>query len=435
MELEKPEKNEYNNYQIELQDRIKILIKAYSIITKNFSNWDPIINLNVDDLFDIVIREVIETESRKEFMFLIKKLIAKLNNGHSGYIDNVITQLSGYLDFQFGFFNEKWIISKSLNQNLLRGVEITHINDVPINDFYDSKKIYISASSEYERKSKFGTDLHEIYENEFSVTLGSGKKVQVRKVTTNLFNNYDLMETEGKWISQEKIGYIKIPSFNRQKFENKALEYVKEFMNAKVIIIDIRDNRGGATPIRLTEQLMNVPYRWWSESTVMSFGLFNYYASEKRLKKKNLSKFQDSFVDGIEYMSEMLDNGSFLSVSPFEMPKEPCFKGKIIVLVNRNTMSAAEDFCMPLKVFRNATIIGERTMGSTGQPFFIKFPLNIIMYVSTKRAYYPNGGVFEGKGIEPTSIINITQKDLLSREDIILKQAVLIANNKIIEEN
>ena len=348
--------------------------------------------------------------------------------------NSAISKLSGYLDFQFGFYDKKWLISRTLNNKLLKGTEITHINDMSINDFYEQNKKYINVSSEYERKSKFGanSNFHVIVQKEFALTSDKGEDFKVKKVSNDLFNNYDQMEANGQWISRGKIGYIKIPSFIRQKFETKALDYVQEFFEAKVIIIDLRDNRGGSTPIKLLELIMNVPYRWWSESTAMSFGLFNFYASENRLKKKRSSKPLDTSEDTMEEIFEMLDNGSFFTISPFELPKDNCYKGEVIVLVNRNTMSAAEDFCMPLKVFRNATIIGERTMGSTGQPYYIKFPMNIDLDVSTKRTYFPNGSLFEGQGIEPTIQINLTQKYFQIDNDIVLDKAILVANKKCI---
>lgn len=422
------DKHDLNNYSISLHDKIQILTKAYSIITKNFSNWDPIIDLDFDNIFDKFISKSIESESRKDFMFLMKELIAILNNGHSGYKDNVISQLTGYLDFQVDFYDQKWLISKSYNQMLPIGTEITHINDIPMSDFYDANKKYISASSEYERKSKFGSPFHEIFENEFIITIENGKKIHFKKVPTNLFMNYDQMEVEGKWISQGQIGYIKIPSFNKSKFETKALEYVQEYFNARSIIIDLRDNGGGNTPIGLIESLMNVPYRWWSEATAMSFGLFNFYASQSRLNKKTQSEVSDNFVAGMENVFETIDNGSLLMTSTFELPKDSCYKGRLIVLINRNTGSSAEDFCMPLKIFRKATLIGERTRGSTGQPYYIKFPMDIEMYVSTKRTFFPNGDVFEGRGIEPTYTINLAQKEFQLDKDIILEKAILIAN-------
>ena len=366
-------------------------------------------------------------------MFLMKELIALLKNGHSGYNDHVISQLTGYLDFEFGLYGEKWLVTRTFNKMLLKGTEITHINDIPINDFYTKHKKYISASSEYERRSKFGANAnyHVIYEKDFSVSIDNGKKVQVKKISNNLFNDYDQMEVEGKWINNGKIGYIKIPSFSKQKFESKALEYVQEFLNAKVIIIDLRNNGGGSTPINLINLLMNVPYRWWSESTAMSFGLFNFYASQKRLKKKTQSKSSDSTENELEEIFEMLDNSNFFTMSPFEEPKDSCYTGEVIVLVNRYTNSAAEDFCMPLKIFRNATLIGERTMGSTGQPYYIKFPFDIDMYVSTKRTYFPNGNIFEGKGIEPNINIDLAVEDIKLDKDIVLKKTILIAKKNL----
>ena len=52
-------------------------------------------------------------------------------------------------------------------------------------------------------------------------------------------------QTEGIWIKEGEVAYIRIPSFENNEYEDKAIEFINLFKEAKSIIIDLRDNEGG----------------------------------------------------------------------------------------------------------------------------------------------------------------------------------------------
>jgi len=72
--------------------------------------------------------------------------------------------------------------------------------------------------------------------------------------------------------------------------------------------------------------------------------------------------------------------------------------GRLIVLIDGGCASASEYFVLPFKVSGRATIVGERTAGSTGQPYLYVFPNGISFRVSAKRVSFPDGSRFEGVG-------------------------------------
>ena len=90
-----------------------------------------------------------------------------------------------------------------------------------------------------------------------------------------------IVKTTSKlWIKEGEIAYIRIPSFENNEYEDKAIEFIYLFKEAKSIIIDLRDNEGGIIPYKLIRSLMDRPYRFWSESTPVSFGLFKNYGEQ-----------------------------------------------------------------------------------------------------------------------------------------------------------
>jgi carboxyl-terminal processing protease len=56
---------------------------------------------------------------------------------------------------------------------------------------------------------------------------------------------------------------------------------------------------------------------------------------------------------------------------------------------------------MPLKTSGRAVLFGERTFGSSGQPYMEKFDNGMAFRVSAKRMYLPDGSEFEGVGLKP----------------------------------
>ena len=113
----------------------------------------------------------------------------------------------------------------------------------------------------------------------------------------------------------------------------------------------------------------------------------------------------------------LLENGDHLPASPTP------FKGKLVVLIDIGSCSSTEDLLIPLKHSGRATIVGEASAGSTGQPYF-EAPLpNTQLMVSTKRTDFPDGSRFEGMGIQPDHPVTLTAEDIQQGNDPALIRA------------
>jgi carboxyl-terminal processing protease len=213
-------------------------------------------------------------------------------------------------------------------------------------------------------------------------------------------------ETEGKWLQEGKVAHIRIPSFMRPRFEEKALEFVELYSRAQAIILDVRGNGGGSTPSRLIKRVMNQPYRWWAERS----------RRPEPLRKRHRN-------GEIRFASDY----SYAEWQP-DWTEPECtggrYEGKIILLTDRHTGSAAEDFTMPFKDNGRATIIGEKTWGSTGQPVFRNFGDDIRVGIGSIRAYFPTGEPFEGIGIAPDISVECAREDVYSKWDAVMEKAL-----------
>jgi len=145
--------------------------------------------------------------------------------------------------------------------------------------------------------------------------------------------------------------------------------------------------------------IMDRPYRDWMQASAMSIGLFATYGE---LYRSLIPKDADPRLRGYhEGFSEYFERPYFMTPGVLKQPENPVYRGPIFILQDRYCGSACEDFVMPLKTSRRATVFGERTFGSSGQPYMVNFENGMSFRVSTKRMYLPDGSEFEGVGIKP----------------------------------
>jgi len=388
--------SELQGQTLPLDERIFVLSKTYESVAIYFAHWEDaaIKPEQLDNVYKDFLKKAITTENRKEFALLMSEFFALLRNSHSWYWDYEVYKGIKHLGFSWIDLDGEWVVIESYIEGLKKGDLIVKVNEKAINEWYKEYSKYINASSERSRRDPIRSPLAlfvpDIYFIEFINEKGELEKIQVDRGQLEI--KKEELQTEGRWIEENKVGYIKIPSFGKPEFENRAIEFVKEFKNAKALIIDVRGNRGGSTPGKLIDSLMDRPYRWWAESIPISIW-----------------------------------NACLLSKPDYIKPKDTLYNGKLIILTDRVTGSAAEDFVVSFKDNKRATIIGEATAGSTGQPYTYNFGKGITIGIGAKRACLPDGSKFEGIGIEPDIEIRLTREDLYKNSDRVLEKAVEFA--------
>ena len=108
------------------------------------------------------------------------------------------------------------------------------------------------------------------------------------------------------------------------------------------------------------------------------------------------------------------------------------FLGPVVVLIGPETNSAAEDFVVPLHAAGRATIVGQKSRGSTGQPLRFSFLEGKISgRVCTKRDQYPDGREFVGVGIIPDVEVHPSPADIAAGRDVVLEKGLEVLRAKI----
>lgn len=428
---------------IPLEDRLFILSKTYSSIALYFAHWeDAAIKLEqLDSVYNNFLKRAITTENRNDFALLMQEFMALLNNTHTRYSDNELIKEKKPLGYDWINLNDQWIVTKSSIEELKKGDVIIKIDKKAASEYYEDFSKYINASSESSRKVMFSYMLSrfipEKYSLEFMSENGKIKDMQIDRGELNV--KKEVWKTEGRWIKGDRIAYIKIPSFGGPKFENDAIEYVKEFKNADVLIMDVRGNGGGTTPEQLIDILMDRPYRGQAESTPLSLGLFKFYIE---FLPKALKQYKDTYKqeppeswEKLLVFQDFFKNSHLLWKPDYNEAENTIYTNSMIILADINTASAAEDFVIPFKDNGRAIIMGEPTFGSTGQPYMYEFGDGISIGIGTKRVYMPDGSRFEGVGIQPDIEVKLTRKDLYKSRDRVLEIAVEEAEKLLINSD
>ena len=404
-----------------LERRVFILSKTYESIPLQFAHWRAASFRpdQLDSVYQVFLKRTLETETRKDFALLMREFVALLNNGHSWYNDSKIFGATLPIGFNWMNIDNKWIVTRTDIDGMQPGDMVVRVNGKDIDDYYQQLSKYFAGSDKRAKQGQLLWTLAALLPSDctFEVQTKSGNVKQISVNRLSLKPSVRVPKTESRWLEAGKIGYIKVPSFNNPEYEKDALEQLKGFINAAAIIVDVRGNGGGSTPSRLTRALMNKPYRWWTEGSPLTVGLFRYYAQAR---------------PDIE-LNEYFNNAQLTWQSAEIQPDSGAYAGSLVILTDRRTGSAAEDFAVPFKDNGRATLIGEATGGSTGQPYMFNFGDGISIGIGTKRAFMPNGAEFEGIGIMPDIAVPMQREDIYSGKDRALEKAIAEAKKPIQE--
>src|SRR5262249_61896417 len=93
-------------------------------------------------------------------------------------------------------------------------------------------------------------------------------------------------------------------------------------------------------------------------------------------------------------------------------PPEVHFKGRLILLIDRECTCACEDFVMPFKVTHRAQLVGETTAGTYSETRFSSFENVMALNDSAIRHVFPHSSRIEDVGVCPNGTAEWTQNDL-----------------------
>lgn len=137
-----------------------------------------------------------------------------------------------------------------------------------------------------------------------------------------------------------------------------------------------------------------------------------------------------------EFFERSVDCGTFISRDGRRGEKNSWqfgsarYAGRVAVLVDRVTASAAEIFSAVLQDHGRATIIGRKTAGAVLASWFYVLPDGGELQLSREDYVAPKGRRLEGTGVEPDLASRLTLEDLRAGRDPDLEMAVRILGGR-----
>ena len=391
-----------------LTDRAYIAGRVYSSALQYFAHWQDVPGLDVDAAYRSYVDQALTSADRRAFARVTMEFLAAFRNSHTTLLDHVLIKSKGALPFTARHLEGKWIILESWTAGLKPGDVIESIDGESFEDFFARHRRFIPASTDaWARRALFArlggmAPYAHLLPDRFVLRLDGGREVSVDRTAAAA---PALPGTEGRWLEPGKLAYIRIPSFFTPDHEKRALELLAQFRSAVALIVDVRGNTGGSTPGQLTSQLMDRAYRWWTESTPVSLPYFRFRAGQGSWELQPFTR------------PELVWRNN-----PHQ-PGKDAFTGKLVLLIDAACHSACEDFVMPFSDNRRATLVGERTAGSTGQPYMLEPGHDMLVLIRAKREMFPDGSQFESVGIKPDLVIVPTANDIRQGRDAVLNAA------------
>ncbi len=100
------------------------------------------------------------------------------------------------------------------------------------------------------------------------------------------------------------------------------------------------------------------------------------------------------------------------------------YRGKVVILINQETASAAEGFAAVMKRESNVTLIGQPTAGAVVGAESFPIPGGWTLAVPTHSAWFGNGEIYRDEPTTPTISLPLTRADLCKQQDTVLNKAL-----------
>lgn len=408
-----------------MQMRVAGFTHVWSEVKYNFPFFERRLELDWDSVLNETLPQVMAAQSDEEYVSILQETIARLKDGHCW----VRSRVAGMPEQDFppiqilNIEGRPTIVgvaqTNELDPNkIFPGLQITTIDGVDASVVLRDK-IYprICASTDQDRDNRaFQSILRGDADTDVQVGLrdAQGEEWSL-KLVRNSRRHKDSMPWqtlppfEMKKINEDTV-YLAFNTFADAQVVQQFDKHFAEIQEFESAIIDLRHNGGGSSSngyaiiSRLITQPCDQTSTW---------------------KTRMYRPAHRSWG-----MAEEWFEGKSQVIQP---RGESAFTGPIAVLTGPGTYSAAEDFLVPLHSIQRATLVGEPTGGSTGNPLVIEVHSATVAIVS-KWDSFPDGTEFVGKGITPDILVAPSQSDVSEGRDPVLAKGLEHLRKKLDED-
>lgn len=391
--------------QLGPSDRAWIASRIYRAVELHFGHWDDVPDLDLDAAWRTRLDEAMRAPDRRGFSLAMQAFVAGLGNSHTAFSDRRLWEDAGPSHgYDVRPVDGAWIVTWSRRPDLTAGDVIETVDGEPIEAFFERNRGHLNASTDrYARRRLFFGNQRHLWPRAYTLGLSDGREVRIEGEAPPAAEP-PRPTVEGRWLEPDEVAYIRVGSWNDAVYQERALELLETYRDAPALVVDVRGNGGGTTPVAFISALMERSWRWYAEASPM-----------------RIAVFADKAVRGQQGFSDF-ERPTMAWPASVQRP-DSVYLGRLAILVDAGCHSACEDFAMPFADNGRAVLVGEATAGSSGQPYFEDLGDGMRLMVGMKREFFPDGSRFEGVGVAPDLRVVPTPADVRSARDPELEAA------------
>lgn len=394
--------------------RVAAFSRLWTEVKYNFVYFDKRPGLNWDRVLERYLPRVAAAKDDVEYGRVLEEVVALLKDGHTNVYPRAVAIEDSPLIRLEPVQGKPVVVAVGHlpELKLLKpGMELVEIDHTPVRTVIERDlDPYIASSSPQDRalremrmllNGQPGSTVHtkwlDLQGHTIELDLRrDGSKNRAALPTRNR-GRFEYQELPGK------ISYIALNDFGDQRIVSDFESQLEKALPSRAWILDLRENGGGASSIGygILGHFLNATAQGGTWRTRLYNPTFQAWRQPQ------------SWYEGDPDVIKPSDKSHY--------------SGPIYVLTGASTCSAAEDFLIPLRTQRRATLVGEATCGSSGQPLsFAIFGADV--RICTKWDRFPDGTEFVGLGIIPDVEVYRTKEDVATGRDAVLETAIRLAS-------
>ncbi len=442
--------------KISMPDKLYGASKFWQEVNYNFVFLDKVNKSSWDSMYRSTLTNILATKNDLDYYKELEKLCAFLKDGHTNVYypkalaDQMMITMFGEYRIFLGNIEDKAIITRvnaSKKDELPPGSELLKINGLPVKLYAEKYVVpYISSSTNHVLQNETVYNLLKGYKGDtFNIVIktASGLEKPLSLVHSNTKEQAVFPPFENRGLLDFKkydngIHYLALNSFDNEQIEKKFKEVLPELYNAKAVILDLRYNGGGNTMIgfNILQYFTSDSLLYGSKSvTRQHWPAYKAWGSFLKPSDTLSAKPEWDMTKADMVKSYLVANDLYYYEFPLEPTRisitEKRIQVPVAVIFGNNTASAAEDFLIYADQLPHFTFIGDRSYGSTGQPYLFPLPGGGRARVCTKKDSYPDGKAFVGVGVIPDITVKPTLQDHLQQKDPVLERAIKLLHEKL----
>ncbi|WP_374174637.1 S41 family peptidase [Flavobacterium tructae] len=380
-----------------------LMLFAYWNLIEYYFPYKYVMDQKWDLSLEQIVPAVTEAKNPQDFYIAIKKLASKLNDSHVEtpiYGDVFGGKRFNYFPATGKIIDEKLVVTQILGDSLAEadnikiGDVITKINDKTIKELILENRDLICASNEVTYLDKVTLPILKNYDENVKVEfLKDGKYETKSMIWSNYHDSHRNEFKKGAIKKKEKfklldgnIGYVDMGVIKQRHIP----DMIAALKSTQGIIFDMR----------------NYPNDTWKE--ISDF----------------LNPQEKAFCMYTMPYPNYPGRYAWTEEKKCGYENKDNYKGKVIVLLNEESLSQAEWTAMSFQTAGNTTIIGSQTAGADGNAMDLDFKGFHTRYTGIG-VYYPDRRETQRIGIVPDIEVKPTIKGIQQGKDEVLDRALL----------